>query len=481
MGRESRAMRSAEQEEVQLVSRDELIPVIKTKPFLPKDEFKGFRFRSFFYEGHYRTLQIKTLYYRVWKQHPWVRAMVDKIANFATIIGWDIKYEGEGTQNPKDSKSIRDFFRFPNYKESFPDIIWKTIVQLKLFAESFWEIVKSPQGFPQDFWILDGSVKPIVDQHGNPIPGMPAYIQKVMADEAEFAFDEVLHFRFLDPMGNLRPSSELEALELTVLVDIYAMQLNKQNFLQGVRKGKAFIFPADTGEEEMKRNRAQIDNLHQGILGAFSAFVALEGECKVEDLKLSETQMEAKQLREYLRDEMSAVLGTPLSKIGIRAADVKESQLIDKSFFQEEVKPILDLIQNTINRYLDLVGILDYRFMFREFPIRDLKETARLIDVLKKHGTVSQNEIREMTGLPLLASPDADRPYLILKDGTVIFTDDISQEKVKIDEKKKSEVAHQFSFLGGPRKITRKGSLFPSAVGEEDLEEEEEYEPDPFY
>ena len=463
--------KQVEQEEVQLATREENLPAIKTSISTPHDNFKGFRFRSYFDTTAYYKLTAKQIHYQVWKEHPWVRALVDKFAKMAITIGWDISYKGEGKANSQIINSITNFFEYPNYKESFNDILWKTVIQLKLFWESFWEIVKDEEtGYPVDFWILDGVVVPIVDEHGNPYPDKPAYIQQVMQNTASFDFNEIIHFTFLDPMGNLRPAPELEALEFSILLDIYAMQLNRQSFISGVRKGKAFIFPSDTGEENMKRNREAINNLHQGILGAYSAFCALEGECTIQDLQLIETTMEAKELREYLRDEISAVIGTPLVKVGLKITDVKENEYLDRAYFQEEVKPLLGIIQDSINRYLDLIGVMEYRFRFRDFPIRDLKEIARMVDVLKKHGAISTNEIRNMIGLPPLSNPESNKPYFIMEGNSIVFSEEIGKEKIKRDAQNEKAVAQGQTFLfntNPKRQILRKGIGGQEVLGKE--------------
>jgi len=472
------APRQAGRMEIQLISRDrtQLQVSDSRREYVERDSKKGLRYRRYYLETEWQIIQTKLLFYDIWKKHPWIRALTNKIANIAITVGWFIDYTGAGKATPEEKKRIENFFMYPNYQESFSDILWKTIVQLKIFAESFWEMVKSRKGYPIDFYILDGAVRVCLDEHGN--PGSPAYVQRVFNDTAEFEYDEVIYFKFPDPIGKVHPSSELEALELTVLTDVYAMALNKTTFTQGVRKGKAFIFPADTGPEQMKRNREQIDNLHSGIIGSYSAFVALEGECTVQDLKLTEEKMEAKDLREYLREEMAAVVGTPLSKVGVNAVDVKESQYVDKSFWQEEVQPLIDLVANTINRYLDLLGIYDYRFKFKKFPIRDLKETARLIDVLKKHGAISTDEVREMVGLDTLNTASSKKPFLVTRDGTIIFIDEIEKEKANIDAVKKEEKASAFPFQMGRRRIARKGATLPAT--EETAAEEEEAAPDPF-
>lgn len=474
MERESAKMNAVEREEVQLVSRNERIPSIRVESFTPREGQKGLRFRSYYHLEQVHKFQVqylRQLYYDVWRNHPWVRALINKIAFFACTVGFNIVYEGEGKSNPVIRKQMHDFFEYPNYQQSWPDILWKTVTQLKIFGESFWEIVKSKEGYPVDFYTLDGAVLLFLDKHGN--PEKPAYVQAVMGETAVFNFDEVIRFSFPDPMGFVHPTSDLESLEMEVLVDVYAMQLNKAMFTQGVRKGKAFVFPSDTGPEEMKRNRAEVRTLHEGVIGAYSSFIALEGECKIEDLELQETKMEAKELREYLRNEMSAVIGAPLSKLGVVGNQKEESEYIDKAFVSEVIQPYLDLIQNAINRYLDLVGIQDYRFRFKRFPVRDLKEYARIIDVLKKHGIASINDLREMIGLKRLESDSCDKLFYIASDGTIVFTTDLEAEKVRIDKMQELEAkSGSFTFNKNRRRVIRKTQMKDEIDGGTDVEEE---------
>jgi len=438
----------------------------------PSDR-KGYRFRQFYFEHPWTQHQLKQLYYGIYRKHSWTRTMVDKIAKFAISVGFDIKYTGTNLSDKRSAMLMKNFFKYPNFQESWEDVLFKTVVQLKLFGSSYWEIVENSMGYPVDFYILDGAILPQFDEHGS--PKSPAYIQRVLGETCDFEYNEVMWFKFPDPIGKLLPSSPLEPVEASILLDMYAIGLNKRQFTQGVRKGKAFIFPENTGEEAMKRNKAQIDQMHEGLQGSYKPFLALEGECKIEDLELQETKMEAKDLREFLRDELAAVIGTPVSKLGIESTDVKESQFIDRTFYNEEIRPLLKMIENTINRYLDLVGIFDYRFCFKKVNFTDIKEMARVADVLKKHGAVSINEVREMFGLSAKENADADRTFIVGKGGMIIFTDALEST---IEKTNSEALALPYSFKIGKRKLIKNtGELFPAAddnaVDIENLTEEE--------
>ncbi len=467
-------------EDVTLIGRepeDNLPAMVSVDIFKPRENRKGLRTRYEITDNAYTYEQQRLLYYKLWRTHPWIKSFANKAAKLGTIVGWMIRYIGEGPEDEKRKKLINNFFEYPNYQMSFKDIIFKTILQLKLFSTSWWEVVFDSKRNPIDFYPLDGWVKANIDTHGN--PQQPAYTQRIVSLEANFDYNEVIWFRFQDPLGCLYPPSDLEALELTTLLDVNAMNLNKRKQTQGVRKGKLFIFPSGMSPEEMKRNRAEVHGTATGVEGSFSPMLVLEGDLKVQDLEMNEQDMEQKELRIYNRDEMSAVIGTPLSKFGINGVPSTEGEFVTKTFFDEEIKPILDIIQDTINRYLDLIGIFDYRFEFKPYPTRDLKETARLIDVLSKRGVVSANEIRGMVGLP--AIPGGDTFYYELKDGRIIETGKINEEFGKVPLPPvggfpmSMNNGGTFSFQPGSRRVLKKSNAtLELEEGEHNKEEEGE-------
>lgn len=430
---------------------------IKTFSVVPEDKRKGFAEKEFLRSDSYYRRRQKIIYYNAWRFHPWVKAFVNKIAKVALTVGWNIKFIGEGVADKQVLNAVNNFFRYPNYKESFDDILVKTIIQIKLFAEAFWEVVKSEDGYPEDFYSLDGYIEPRVDEHGQPLN--PAFVQYVQDNTAEFCYDEVLWFKLPDPMGSLNPKSEFEGLEYALNLDFNALALNKRKQSQGVHKGKLYIFPMGTGREVMEANRAEIKALHEGVQGSYSPAAAIEGECTIQDIAVGDEDMVGSQLRKFNISEMSAVIGTPLAKVGLSGStelEVKEGNFVTKGFFDEEIKPILSIIQDTVNRYFDLIGMYDYRFVFKNYPSRDLKEISRLVDVLRKNGICTINEAREMVGLDPIQGGDV--AWLQLREGTIIVTTEIAEAMKEMKERKDQEQSGAVrlgTYNFGSRKITR--------------------------
>ena len=407
--------------------RGEQLPVKKTFKVIEPITRKAYAPSAVTRAKNLKTVNSKALYYNIYRKHPWFRAFVTKLARIVSNTKWGIVYVGEGEPDETSKTQIRKFFAYPNPYESFCDILYKTTIQLKIFNTAYWEVVKDEKNVPVDFYTLDGNIVVKVDKHG--FPERIAYIQKVGKNEAKFSYDEIIRFVVPDPQSNLDPSSDMEALEKTLLLDINAMNLNHSKQKNGVRSGKAFIFKPEISPEQMKRNEDEIHNLAGGVSGAFSAFLALQGDLTVQDLKFEEVGMEQKELREYCRDEISAVTGVPVAKMGLKNADLKEGEYLTKTFFIEDVWPLLQLTQSTINRYFEYIGLLDYEFRFEPQPSRDYREIARFIDVLKKYGVISVNEARELAGLsPVTGGDDL---FVIMKSGNIIIVDDVENEIAK--------------------------------------------------
>ena len=428
-----------------------------------------------------RQKSIQQLYYSIYRKHPWIRSGVTRKARIVSMSGWTIESTDGKTKEDARKNQIENFFKFPNQFESMVDILYKTSIQLDLFNVTYWEIVKDSDGDPIDFYSMDGAIDVKVDKHGLPLS--PAYVQKIGQNIATFSYDELLRFVVPDPRTNLDPSSDMEALEKTLLLDVNAMNLNHDKQKNGVRSGKAFIFPADLSPEQMKRNETEVHNLAGGVTGAFSAFLALQGDLTIQDLQIAEAEMEQKDLREFNRDEIAAVLGIPVSKMGITGVQVKEGEYLTKTFIEEDIWPRLQLIQNTLNRYFRLMGIDDYMFVFEPPRSRDMREVGRLIDVLKKYGVISINEARRMAGLKPI--PNGDDYFVILKDGSIIIVDEMEAENAKQEQRvpeKQSSAPFKYAYQGGVKKVQRYDVMDEDAINdinvyEEDLDEDA---PNPF-
>lgn len=415
-------------EEVQMVATknksDASLPVISVEAITPEEK-KGLMFRSYRLDIDFKKQSLNELHYIMYLKHTWLRAMIDKKAKMGTTIGFYIRKNEGAKENLERKQAIENFFNYPNPQETWTQTLFKTLIQVQIFAESFWEMVLDKNDIPKDFYILDGVVYPQFDEHG--MFKDPAFIQKMRGDSAEFKINEVIWFKFPDPMGNITPPSLVETLEAAVLLDIYAMGLNKKIFTQGIKKGKVFAFPENTGEEQMKRNRIEIKNLHSSVEGAYSAFIAVEGECEIKDLALVETKMEAKDLREFLRDEFAAVSGTPVQKLGLANVTLEDVEYVERTFYSQEVQPLLNLVEEQINLYLVKTGINDYTFKFKQYSIRDHRETARLLDVLRRRGYTTINEGRELIGFEPLEGENYNKPFLEFPDGNIVFIDQIDE------------------------------------------------------
>jgi HK97 family phage portal protein len=325
---------------------------------------------------------------------------------------------------------LEQFFLYPNDRESFADVMFSTLVRLKLSGEAFWEVAKNGLGEPVDYYYLEGDIVIYADEFGNLLE--PAYEQRISGGNAQFNADEVIHFKISNPAGGLRGESPLDPIARTIVTDIHAIMWNKKFFENSGAVSKVYQLPTGTSETEVVRNKAEIRSYHSGTHNAHEPLI-LEGDIKVNDLESSMKDMQFAELRKLNRAELSAVLGIPMPKLSSLDANARgEFEEADRAFYYEEILPLLEVITSKLNQFImSQVGIYDYVIKVKPFEPKSLKETARIIDVLGKYGFITMNEARSL--MQLSKVDGGDKFVRVNRDGSMFFTDKIDEGMIPIN------------------------------------------------
>ena len=150
----------------------------------------------------------------------------------------------------------------------------------------------------------------------------------------KFDVDQVLHLRFFDPGDIFRGLAPFEALELEIKQDFNASRFNNAFFENGAQLSGWFTAEEgftqtqrDDFEEQFARDHVSVDNAWKpGIL---------EGKVKWQQSGVTQRDMQFFRLREWVRDEILAVVGTPKSEMGIFEDVNRASAIVSKRVFWE--------------------------------------------------------------------------------------------------------------------------------------------------
>lgn len=293
------------------------------------------------------------IYYEMYRQHPVVRAAIDKKAQYASAAGY--KFKGlDPVKEPSEYKitALKRFFRRSNGQK----LLRVTFKDLDIYGESFWVVQRT---------IADAKT-PIKAYRLNPRYMRPKVKNGVLwrwiygpvsgsstEKGIEYNPEQIIHFSLDDPENDIEGLSPLHSLQRSVAQDLFAMEYNESFFKNSAQTGTIFIVKSST-EAEAERNRQWLEQNYTGPENAHKPLL-LEGDVDVERSVSSSQEMEFLRGRMLLRQEIAMVLEVDLEKLGVHEDSNRSvSREVDESFYSETVWPRQVIIEEEINNKLIL-------------------------------------------------------------------------------------------------------------------------------
>lgn len=341
-----------------------------------------------------------SIHYEMFRQHPTIRAAVEKVAKVSVATGYAFQSDPPGGDvDESKRKDLRLFFRKSNAKQ----LLALTYKDLYIFGDAYWWVERARNGKPLRAMRLHPAFVEIKTRGGK----VTSYQYSVGAnqqDVKQYKPERIIHFKMDDPSSDLYGLSLLESLEGIVAVDLNAIKFNGKFFENSAQTGTVFALKAtDAGEidrnrEYLEQNYVGTDNAHKPLL--------LEGDVTVSKSVSTPQEMQFIEGRRLLREEMLEVLDVPKEKLGITEdSNRSTSKEADNTFRQEAIQPLQGVVEEEINNrlILEMFGWDDILFAHNEVSTRDSLEMMKLLGEAERMGVLSIDEIRDrMFGLPAL-------------------------------------------------------------------------------
>lgn len=377
-----------------------------------------------------KIINKQDIYEARYRKHVWTRAGIDKIAKVAKRQAWDIVpakgyaiEKDEINQNPQRRQLI-NALNNPNGRESFNAMLWKTFARLRLFHESFWQIQYDNNNVWEAFWVIEGDIKYLIDEHGNFKDEKKAYEEKGRHGQlSNFAYWEVVDFVLPSVMGGVRGMSDLEALEISTKTDLYSAIWNKVFFENSTQKPGAWVLPQGLSDAEARRNRAEIESKMSRKEGFYKEPVVVEGDVDWKDFGVSQKDSEFLEGRGFARDEHLAILGVPGGRLGL-TEKVNRSNMESQqdNFIMDEIIPLQEAVEERVNMFFkEILGINEWEFKFKQYKFRRIRESLQTINTLGKYEAIRKNEARNMVGLPPLTDEEGGDDLISVAGGEKSF------------------------------------------------------------
>lgn len=302
------------------------------------------------------------------------------------------------------------------------EILYATAAHLEACGNAYWylEGVADDLAKPKTITILNpGNVTPIIGRAGV-LKKIIGYKYREATYETTLQPYEVIHFKFINPSNPLVGIGTVQAAAQWIDADNYAMEFNRQFFLNGARIGGFLESEANRTPEQLEYLKKSFENIYKGVENSHKVLALPKGTTYKEGGQ-TQKDLDFAHMMEMMRDRILAAFRVPRTALGI-TDDVNRAnaEATDYVFAKRVIKPKMTLIVAYLNRYLvprygdDIVlGFAD------PVPENRAQEVAEMQAATGNAPVISVNEAREMYfGLDAVeGGDDVSKPFNFLSMG----------------------------------------------------------------
>lgn len=345
------------------------------------------------------------IYYEMFRQHPILRAAIEKISKYAVATGFHFEsVDPEVEVSANKSTQLRRFLR----RSSAKHLLRLTYKDLLIYGETFWLVEKTLLGTPiRALRLHPKYMAPRLDAEDQLIGW--TYGPNLAQPHKEYDADRILHFKFDDPDSDIDGLSLLHSLQLTIASDLNAMHFNGNFFENHAQTGLIIIIKQSSGDEA-KRNREWLEQNYVGTRNAHRPLL-LEGDVDVKPSVNKMADMQYVDGRILNRQEIMSVMDIPPDKLNI-VDDFRRPPsgqgAPSRSFQSETISPLQSIVEEEINDKLIMVVFNwdDILFKHNELDKESELDQSKIYDQYERMGVLSINQINAKLGLPKVTGGD---------------------------------------------------------------------------
>lgn len=347
-------------------------------------------------------------YEAIYRSQPWVAICVNKLARgVARLPLKAYGREGDDRTRLRDHP-LPELVRRPYPRSSRQALMEATVGSVALFGNALWAKWRPRLGQPPaEVWPLDWRQVEVVGGSREPIDH---YVYRGPAGERRFNPDDVVHFRWWAPSGDVGVSP-LEPLRVTLTLEDAAQRDAIAAFRNAVSPSATVSTDATLTEEQRQQLMAVMAARHQGPENA-RRVIFLENGLKIEPFGQNAEESRAIEFRHLTREEVAAVYDIPPPIIGIldRAtfSNVTEQH---RMFYMDTLAPWLGMIEEALSAQLIEPERAAWGDAFLEFDLAevlkgDVKERSEAYARWINAGVYTPNELRALENRPALPGGD---------------------------------------------------------------------------
>lgn len=355
-----------------------------------------------FDEGYQYSREIgQERYLRSYKS--WVYAAVTKRADsFSTLkltLNKIVKKGKDTEVQPVKTHPVLELLDRVNPYLSFPDLLKIHQTYKDLAGNAYWWLIKNGNTITEIWPYLRPDRMSAIPSAKDFIAGYN-YLVPDKGEYVKFQPDEIIHFKYPNPLDPYHGVSPMEASYLAYDTYKQSSEYNNRFFSNNARADFLLTFPEGLTEDEQKRIRAQWENRHRGK-GHEHKFAIVSGDAKIQTVGLTAKDMEFIEQMKFTRDEILAIFKVPKALLDPQELNYASAQVAKEVFMEEVVVPLMRDFVTQLNEFLLPHYGDDSLFFDFETPTEENPEERNAwIASRVAAGAISPNEIRALDNLP---------------------------------------------------------------------------------
>lgn len=262
-------------------------------------------------------------------------------------------YSGpHGNQKEITNGPIVDLLRFVNPHWTYQRLMQMTQLSMDTWGEAFWVLTKNSRGIPTEIWWAKPDRMRIVPHPENYIEG---YIYDWNGQRIAFSADEVIWFRYPNPLDEYTGLSPISSARLAIDTGVSALRSNANIFKNGVQLA-GVLSPMDKDatwqREQVDALREMLDRRFRGVDKAHR--IAILGQSAMfSPMSISPKDAQFMELMTWTRSDIAMVFQVPPELIGDHShATYSNINQAYKGFWTDCLVPQANMIAGELTEQL---------------------------------------------------------------------------------------------------------------------------------
>jgi HK97 family phage portal protein len=337
----------------------------------------------------------------------WWHAVQFRIALGISEVKWTLT-DVTNRDKPKQiyNHRILSLLKGMNPFQTSEEVMALDSIYLESIGESFWALNFNALNEPAEI-ILPYPHKMSVVPDRN-FPFVKGYVYGTGAEAIPFDVDEIIHFKFPNPLNQYRGLGQAQAIGINLDAKQNMDKWVNQFFYNSARPDGVIQFDYNLSDEQFDKLKKQWSEKYRGVSKAHQVAL-LEGGGKYLQIQNTIKDMDFPLLDQKIRDVILGVEGMPLSVMGITEnVNKANAEAGDYTFARWIVKPRLNWKKSKLNEQLlpKFKNSQNLEIGFEEVVKETVDQKIAAAESGMRAGYLTVNEARKTQGLDPIPNGD---------------------------------------------------------------------------